>query len=87
MNDYIDIANDKARVYEKALFLIVGLSILGGMFISFSLSQEMVLETSEPFRKNSWVSNEVWIVFTVCNNNGYYKYYSWINYDVFYWYV
>lgn len=53
MNDYIDIANDKARVYEKALFLIVGLSILGGMFISFSLSQEMVLETSEPFRKNS----------------------------------
>ena len=49
MNDYMDLADDKANIYQKGLWIIVVLGVLGGLFISYSLSQEMIVESRGEF--------------------------------------
>lgn len=44
MKDYMDLADDKANIYQKGLLVIVALGIIGGLLFSYFLSQEVTVE-------------------------------------------
>ena len=47
MKDYMDLADDKASLYEKVLIIIVILGIIGGLFVSYSLAQVATYNTND----------------------------------------
>lgn len=47
MNDYMDLADDKANIYQKGLFIIVALGIIGGLLLSYFLSQDAIVESRD----------------------------------------
>lgn len=68
MKDYIDIANDKARVYEQALIFFVILGIIGGLFVSYNLAQTVVYGSSSVEYETSIIALIVYSIMSVVIN-------------------